>query len=48
MGDMVLSQSLAILEYLEEAYPQAQPLLPKDSKSKAQVKKKSHWLFFCL
>ncbi|MBL4613493.1 MAG: maleylacetoacetate isomerase [Magnetovibrio sp.] len=33
----VLTQSMAILEYLEDAYPD-QPLLPKDAKAKARVR----------
>jgi maleylpyruvate isomerase len=36
-GDMVVSQSLAILEYLEEQYP-APPLLPRDIADRAYVR----------
>ena len=36
-GDAVLSQSLAIIEYLEDAYPQP-PLLPADPIGRARVR----------
>ncbi|WP_449100339.1 maleylacetoacetate isomerase [Pseudomonas veronii] len=36
-GELKLSQSLAILEYLEERYPQT-PLLPADSAGRARVR----------
>lgn len=36
-GDAVLNQSLAILEYLEECYPQP-PLLPADAAARARVR----------
>jgi len=36
-GDCVLTQSLAIIEYLEEKYP-TPPLLPKSSKDRALVR----------
>lgn len=36
-GELVLGQSVAILEYLEEAYPQ-NPLLPEDIAQRAQVR----------
>jgi len=36
-GDLVLSQSLAILEYLEERYPEP-PLLPKTAPGRARVR----------
>ncbi len=36
-GDLVLSQSLAIIEYLEEAYPMP-PLLPEKAVARAQVR----------
>jgi len=36
-GDLVLSQSMAILEYLDEVYPVA-PLLPKDALGRARVR----------
>ncbi|GMY24393.1 glutathione S-transferase zeta class-like [Fagus crenata] len=34
-GDMVLADSLAIIMYLEEKYPQQPPLLPQDIQKKA-------------
>jgi maleylacetoacetate isomerase len=36
-GGRILTQSLAIIEYLEEKYPDP-PLLPKDAAAKAQVR----------
>ena len=36
-GDLTLGQSLAILEYLEEAYPKP-PLLPADTAGRARVR----------
>ncbi|KAI5257432.1 maleylacetoacetate isomerase [Aureobasidium subglaciale] len=33
-----IPQSMAALEYLEEAYPQSNPLLPTDTKSRANVR----------
>ncbi|OGT82234.1 MAG: maleylacetoacetate isomerase [Gammaproteobacteria bacterium RIFCSPLOWO2_02_FULL_61_13] len=36
-GDLVLGQSMAILEYLEEKYP-APPLLPKDAGGRARAR----------
>ncbi len=36
-GEQVLVQSMAILEYLEEAYPE-QPMLPKDNVGRAYVR----------
>lgn len=33
-----IPQSMAALEYLEEAYPQSTPLLPTDAKSRADVR----------
>lgn len=36
-GDLTLNQSMAIVEYLDEQYPQA-PLLPADAKLKAKVR----------
>ncbi len=36
-GDVALGQSLAMLEYLEESYPQA-PLLPADAAGRARVR----------
>jgi maleylacetoacetate isomerase len=38
----ILSQSMAILEYLEEAYPQSQALLPKDAMGRARVRSLCH------
>ena len=37
-GDSVLTQSLAILEYLEEAYPSTPSLLPRDASGRARVR----------
>ncbi len=37
-GNFCLSQSMAILEYLEEAYPDKPQLLPKDLKERALVR----------
>lgn len=37
-GSVVLSQSLAIIEYLEEAYPEAVPLLPNAVQQRAQIR----------
>nr|APH81356.1 GST zeta [Tigriopus kingsejongensis] len=37
MGDRILTQSVAIIEYLEEAYPQ-HPILPTDPWLRAQVR----------
>jgi len=34
---MKISQSVAILEHLEEIYPEKQPLLPKDPNKRAKV-----------
>lgn len=34
----LLTQSLAIMEYLEECYPNAAPLLPKDATGRARVR----------
>src|ERR1700722_7187322 len=39
-GDLTLTQSLAILEYLEEKYPKP-PLLPKDIVQRAYVRQLS-------
>ncbi len=36
-GDLVVRQSMAILEYLEEAYPET-PLLPSDREGRARVR----------
>jgi len=36
-GETVLTQSLAILEWLEETHPEP-PLLPKDAQDRAQVR----------
>lgn len=40
-GDTVLSQSMAIIEYLDEVYPAAHVLLPADPALKAQAKELS-------
>lgn len=37
-GDIVLTQSMAILEYLEEAYPDKASLLPSGIKARAQAR----------
>jgi maleylacetoacetate isomerase len=37
-GPLTLTQSIAALEYLEEAYPDSKSLLPKDVRSRAQVR----------
>ncbi len=37
-GDLVLSQSLAMLEYLEEAYPKTQALLPLNPALRARIR----------
>jgi len=37
-GDQVLRQSMAILEYLEETWPQPAPLLPADAAGRARVR----------
>lgn len=38
VGDEVITQSVAILEYLEEKYPDATPLLPKSPEHRALVR----------
>jgi len=46
-GDVAIYESLAILEYLESAYPE-HPLLPSDLKSRANVLTKMHESsYFC-
>ena len=37
-GPLTLTQSIAALEYLEEAYPESKALLPKDARARAQVR----------
>ena len=37
-GPLTLTQSIAALEYLEDAYPDTVALLPKDTRSRAQVR----------
>lgn len=37
-GPLTLTQSIAALEYLEDAYPDSRPLLPKDARARAQVR----------
>lgn len=37
-GDLTLNQSLAIIEYLEEQYPQSPSLLPGDAAARAQIR----------
>jgi glutathione S-transferase len=41
-GNLVISESIAILEYLEERYPQP-PLMPRDSASRAAVRQLMLW-----
>jgi glutathione S-transferase len=41
-GDLVISESIAILEYLEERHP-APPLLPADAASRAAVRQLMLW-----
>lgn len=36
--DATIPQSLAIMEYLEEAYPEALPLMPQDAAARARVR----------
>ena len=36
-GGKVITQSVAIMEYLEEAFPQAKKLLPTDALLRAKV-----------
>lgn len=37
-GERVIRQSLAIIEYLDDAYPDTQPLLPPDLRERARVR----------
>ena len=37
-GEKVLSQSMAIIEYLDEKFPESSPLFPKDPFMKAKIK----------
>lgn len=37
-GEVMLTQSLAICEYLDDAYPQTQQLMPADAVGKAKVR----------
>lgn len=37
-GSTVLTQSVAIMEYLDEKYPELEPLLPKDLNKRAKVR----------
>jgi glutathione S-transferase len=41
-GDLVLAESIAILEYLEERHP-SPPLLPDDAASRARVRELMLW-----
>jgi glutathione S-transferase len=41
-GDLVISESIAILEYLEERYPQP-PLLPRDPAARAVIRQLMLW-----
>jgi len=36
-GDQVLAQSVAIMEFLEETYPDQNPILPKSPVDRAKV-----------
>ena len=38
VGEQLITQSLAIIEYLEECYIETTPLLPKDTVLRAQVR----------
>lgn len=37
-GERVIRQSLAIIEYLDEAYPDTRPLLPRDLRERARIR----------
>ena len=37
VNDVIITQSMAILEFLEESYPDKQSLLPKDTFQRAKV-----------
>ncbi len=37
-GGLRVSQSLAIIEYLDEKYPERSPLMPKDSETRVKVR----------
>lgn len=41
VGDQIITQSMAIIEWLDETYPQ-QPLLPKDPLQKAQLRAQAY------
>lgn len=43
-GGIVLNQSLAICEYLDEAYPDTVPLLPRDTVLRAQARAIAQWV----
>ena len=45
-NDKCFSQSVAIMEYLEEAFQDKQALLPKDSQTRAKVilRRKAFWI----
>lgn len=38
IGDTVLTESLAIIEYLEEKYPETPKLLPGDPEKRAKIR----------
>jgi glutathione S-transferase len=44
VGDRTLSESFAILEYIEDAYPSAQPLLAHDLFERARDRQLMSWL----
>lgn len=37
-GDRVIRQSLAIIEYLDDVYPETSPLMPRDMRERARVR----------
>jgi len=43
-GGQHLSQSLAIMEYLDEAYPETHPLLPGDAFTRAHIRALCLWI----
>jgi len=43
-GDFWLAESSAIAEYLDEAFPQGQSLLPKDAKARARARQVMAWI----
>ncbi|XLM19736.1 glutathione S-transferase N-terminal domain-containing protein, partial [Chromobacterium piscinae] len=43
-GDFALSESSAIIEYLEDAYPDTVRVLPADPKARARARQLQAWL----